>query len=176
MSNDMIKKIHALESDFHNTLTTIKESFNDHLDTINENTQEIESNAEHLHAIEQKIEKLHTRMDSMHMMFKQIIMQSRVSVELNLDEQRVFSLLSCYKNYVKMKDVVERTRLSKQDINDIITSLMDKGIPVVRRSMASETFLRMDPEFSALQERQQIIKISPAVHQQFANQSLGSFL
>ena len=52
------------------TFTKIKEEFEDHLDSINENTNEIHSNYEYLCELDSKIEKLNEKLEEI-MMFMQ---------------------------------------------------------------------------------------------------------
>ncbi len=156
-------------------LSEIKEAHNDHLETINENTQEIEASSDQVHEIEAKLDKLNMRMDAMHMVLKQLVFEHRLSVQLTLNEQKLFSLLCAHKNYLKMDYVIARLRLPELAVKELVTALMDKGIPVVRKEHGGGSFLRMDPDFSQLQQQQGIIKVSPAVHQQFANQQLEAF-
>ncbi len=180
--SQLSRKVHELEQHLHAScseitagISEIKEAHQDHLDTINENTQEIEATSDQVHEIETKLDKLNLRMDAMHMVLKQLVFEHRLSVQLNLNEQKLFSLLCAHKNYLKMEYVVERLRLSDVIVKELVTALMDKGIPVVRKEHGGGSFLHMDPAFSQLQQQQGMIKISPAVHQQFANQQLEAF-
>lgn len=175
---ELSRKIREIEQHLDATysqISEIKEVHNDHLDTINENTQELEATSDQVHEIEAKLDKLNMRMDAMHMVLKQLVFEHRLSVQLNLNEQKLFSLLCAHKNYLKMDYVVARLRLPELAVKELVTALMDKGIPVVRKEHGGGSFLHMDPAFSQLQQQQGIIKISPAVHQQFANQQLEAF-
>lgn len=179
---ELSRKIHEIEqhldatcSQISSEISEIKEVHQDHLETINENTQELEATSDQVHEIEAKLDKLNMRMDAMHMVLKQLVFEHRLSVQLTLNEQKLFSLLCARKNYLKMDYVVARLRLPELAVKELVTALMDKGIPVVRKEHGGGSFLHMDPTFSQLQQQQGIIKISPAVHQQFANQQLEAF-
>lgn len=179
---ELSRKMHEIEqhldatcSQISSELSQIKEAHQDHLETINENTQEIEATSDQAHEIEAKLDKLNMRMDAMHLVLKQLVFEHRLSVQLTLHEQKLFSLLCAHKNYLKMDYVVARLRLPELTVKELVTALMDKGIPVVRKEHGGGSFLHMDPAFSQLQQQQGIIKISPAVHQQFANQQLEAF-
>jgi len=54
---------------------TIREEFEDHLDAINENTNEIQANYEHMCELESKVEKVNARLDEIQLMLNQILMQ-----------------------------------------------------------------------------------------------------
>ena len=152
----------------------VKEEFEEHLTAINENTDEINNVHDHLGELDGKIEKLNARIDTIHMMFQQLIVQTRVSVELSPNEQRIFALL-CAHPYVSITDTGIKATMSQEEAEDALTSLADKGIPIVRKMKDGETYLKLDDEFRKLQEKQRIVKVNPAILQQMENKVLNSF-
>jgi len=152
----------------------VKEEFEEHLQAINENTDEINASHDALGELDGKMEKLNARIDTIHMMFQQLLLQTRVSVELGLAEQRVFSLLYLHP-YVPLIEMGVKTSLSQNEVEDILTSLADKGVVIVRRVKDGETYLKLDDDFRRLQEQYQMVKVSPAIMQQVENKALQSF-
>lgn len=152
----------------------VKEEFEEHLQAINENTDEINASHDALGELDGKMEKLNARIDTIHMMFQQLLLQTRVSIELSVTEQRVFSLLYTYL-YVPMVEIGVKTGLSQAEVDDVFTSLADKGVIIIRKVKDEETYLKLDDDFRRLQEQHQMVKVSPAIMQQVENRVLNSF-
>ena len=94
-------------------LSRINEEFEDHLDSINENTNEIQANYEYLCEIDNKIEKLSEKLEEIQLILskmtgKKLEMQSSSSYvkPLTRAEQQIFLVLyilfslwnNCYQN------------------------------------------------------------------------------
>lgn len=154
---------------------SMKEELDEHLLAINENTRDLDQQAAAVSVLEEKFEKLHLRMDAMHMMFRKLIMQAKVRVDLSCSEQKVFALLFEFGKYVPTKFIAEKACFGSEDLEETVTSLCDKGIPIERRVIGDREYLKMDQDFRMIQAREQIVQVSPSVMQQMENKLLVSF-
>lgn len=163
-----------MDSNIRAAFSKVREEFEEHLQAINENTSEINTTHDYLGEMDEKIEKLNSRIDTIHMMFQQLLLQTRVSVELSLAEQRVFTLL-CLHSYVPLAEMGMKTTLSAEEVEEILTSLADKGIPIIRKTKDGDIYIKLDDDFRKLQEKNPIVKVNPSVMQQMENKVLQSF-
>ena len=103
-SDAMSQLHHQLKSAF----STVKEEMDEHLESINDNTTEIQENSDRLVELENKIDKLESRMEEIHLMFRQVINTTKVSIELNLEEQKVFLILYTHDSFLSAEQIADR--------------------------------------------------------------------
>ncbi|HLC98989.1 MAG TPA: hypothetical protein VJC00_03220 [Candidatus Nanoarchaeia archaeon] len=165
----------GMEMKIRNSFGVIKEEFEDHLDAINENTEELQSQYGSLCELNRKIEKLNERVDQMSAMVKELVSE-RSSINLTLDEQRVFLVLYTHdEGFLSFDEVVERTHFNADYCRDMITSMLDKGIRLTREVTEGKLHFKLNPYFKARQIRENIVKIDPSVLRQMENKVLGSY-
>ncbi len=175
MKRDIVSSLKSEVSGITKDMSTIQEACDDHLLAINENTEEINSTQTSVEQIESKLEKLNSRIDTMHMMFNQIMWQTKITIELNNDEQALFQVLCSHKDFLTL-DFVKRTiNMSEEDIRAFITSLIDKGIPVLAKDQGGQVFLKLDSEFRKLQRKHKVVKVNKAVSRRYENKQLAHF-
>lgn len=158
-----------------NSFSVIKEEFEDHLNAINENTQEIESHYESISELNRKIEKLNERMDQVSAIVKEFA-QERNSISLSPDEQRMF--LTLYINeegFISFDEIIERTHFNPDHARNLIASMLDKGVRMVREITEGNLYLKLNPYFKARQLRENIVKINPDVIRKMENKVLEAF-
>lgn len=165
----------VLNKRVHDEFVSIKEELDEHLLAVNENTKDIEQHDSILTVLDDKVEKLNLRMDTIQRMFRSFIMQTRVRVDLSMNEQKLFVLLVEFGKYIPASYASEKIVLSFEDLEDCITSLCDKGIPVEKRVIGDKAYLKIDEDFRKLQQHEPIVHISPFVLQQMENKVLASF-
>lgn len=154
---------------------SVKEELDEHLLAINENTRDIEGQQNILDALEEKMERLNMRVDTIQRMFRNFIMQTRVRVDLSINEQKIFVLLYEFGKYIPLHYLLLKSSMTSADLEDCIVSLSDKGIPVERRTIGEKAYLKMDEDFRKLQASEPIVRISSSVVQQMENKMLASF-
>ncbi|PIN87328.1 hypothetical protein COV19_00405 [Candidatus Woesearchaeota archaeon CG10_big_fil_rev_8_21_14_0_10_44_13] len=154
---------------------TVQEEFEDHLDAINENTQELQHHHDAISELNRKLEKINERIDEMQLMIKQVYMDKR-DISLNFDEQKIFLLLYTHENgYLSFDEISAKTGFSPDYTRSMINSMLDKGISMIREIIDAKLFFRLNPRFRAMQAKENIVQIEPAVVRQFENRMLGSF-
>ena len=149
--------------------TKIRQEFEEHLQAINENTNEISANYEYTCEIQGKLDKLSDRVDQIQMYLEtnsNIVFEKRNNFDvkrLNRVEQQVFLVIYTLeeeKGSLTYEDIAGKLNMSEQLISNYITSLIEKGVPILKRYINSKPYLRLDPEFKTLQAKENILQLS----------------
>lgn len=149
--------------------TKIKHEFEEHLQAINENTNEIAANYEYTLELEKKLDKISERIDQI-----QMYLESNSNIEirknrhfdvqkLNRREQEVFLViytLEDEKGGLTYEDIAKNLNISEHLASNYVISLIEKGVPILKRYINSKPYLRLDPEFKTLQAKENILQLS----------------
>ena len=147
----------------------IKEDLEDHLESINQNTDEIQSNYSYLCEIDSKINKLGERLDQIEMFLKK-------SAGLKVEEKPIFNIspltkreqeiflvlytLDGMKDNTTYKDLAKRCGLTEQIAMGYVDNLMRKGIPITRKIISNKICLKINSYFKTLQAKENILKLN----------------
>ena len=148
--------------------STIKHEFDEHLQAINENTNEISANYEYVCEIESKLDRISERLDQMQMFLEN---NSSFTVErkgkfevrmLNDKEKQVF--LAIYtmedRDGITYGEIGEMLSMSEQLAGNYVTSMIEKGVPIIKRYVNGKPRLNLDPDFKTLQAKENILQVS----------------
>lgn len=160
-------EVDKLQKAFKAEFLRIKHQLEEHLQAINENTNEISANYEYICEIEQKLERLSGRVDHLQMYLE----NSAIAVKrndfdvkrLNRREQEVFLVIYTLeeeKGSVTYDDIASRLDISDRLAGNYVTSLIEKGVPIIKRYLNSKPYLKLDPEFKTLQAKENILQLS----------------
>jgi hypothetical protein len=143
----------------------LREELNDHLNAINENTDEIETNFSYLINLEKKFNLLEKKLDKIMSMLAHVAPQDTGEKEvkrinINDKEQQVFSILYDSPRALDCKQMASRLRRSETFVRYNINALLSKGIPISKHVMNRTTYFLVDPEFKELQCKQNILNLS----------------
>ena len=147
----------------------IRNEFEEHLQSINENTNEISANYEYICEIERKIDQLSERVDGLQMYVEsssniEIAKKNNFDVKrLNRREQDVFLVIYTLeeeRGSLTYDDIAKKLNISEQLAGSYVTSLIEKGVPIIKRYINSKPYLRLDPEFKTLQAKENILQLS----------------
>ena len=156
-------------------LGNVREELDEHLQSINENTNELEIQNSFICEIDNRLTKLEEKMDELHFLLKQLVTRAKLSVELSKDEQRVFLILYTHSKFMTTDEIGHNAFLEKELTDESITGMMDKGIPIDREIFDGNVYYRMNKEFKLRQAKENIIKIDTDVTGQFQNMMLKQF-
>lgn len=137
----------------------IRQEMTEHLEAINNNTNEIQSNYEAILELQSKIEHLSERLDNLTLMLNPHF--SQISPNLNNMERELFLILYHSDKPLSSHDFSHKTGLPLETIEHSIESLISKGIPLIVVSdieKSKNTYI-LDPIFKDLQSRKNIINI-----------------
>lgn len=147
----------------------MRDELEEHLQAINENTNEIAANYEYICEVENKLDILSARIDEIQMYlqyYSNDFIAKKTSFEvrrLSRMEQRVFLVIYTLeeeKGSVTYEDIAKRLKISEQLAGSYVTSLIEKGVPILKRYLNSKPYLRLDPEFKTLQAKENILQLS----------------
>ena len=150
-------------------LGEIRYEIDEHLQAINENTNEIAANYEYICEIESKLDKLSEMVDQILMCLETnssiaIARSSNFNVkQLNRREQEVFLVIYTLeeeKGSLTYADIANKLRISEQLAANYVTSLIEKGVPIIKRYINSKPYLKLDPVFKTLQTKENILQLS----------------
>ncbi|MEK6983117.1 MAG: hypothetical protein AABX33_00960 [Nanoarchaeota archaeon] len=147
----------------------IKHDLEEHLQAINENTNEIAANYEYICEIETKLDRISERVDQIQLCMESnsgSLIQKSGNFEvrrLNRTEQQVFLVIYTLeeeKGSLTYGDIALRLGISEQLAGNYVTSLIEKGVPIIKRYLNSKPYLRLDPDFKTLQTKENILQLS----------------
>ena len=162
-------KLNRLNNRLKEELSKIRHDLDEHLQAINENTNEISANYEYIHEIENRLDRLGERIDQIQMYLEA---NSNITItkintfdvkRLNRREQEVFLViytLEDEKGGITYEDIAKELNISSQLAGNYVTSLIEKGVPILKRYINSKPYLRLDPEFKTLQAKENILQLS----------------
>ncbi|MCB9359538.1 hypothetical protein H6503_06420 [Candidatus Woesearchaeota archaeon] len=151
----------------------VKKEFEDHLESINENTSEIQSNYEMLVKLETRLDKLESSIADIHRFIQQYKSQniyflddkeqeSFTVLPLTDEEKRVFRVmyeLDIEDAKITYSLLADLLKISTSLVREYVISLIEKGIPIVKNYLNQSVYLRLEPKFRDIQMKQNILNI-----------------
>lgn len=143
--------------DITNNLASIKDELDEHLDTINENSREIDENRVMISSLHEQLCKLTDVVNELSFSGED---RMQAKIELSRSEQIVFEALYTEPGPMTYGFLARRSGKPVSVVRDIVFELVKKGVPVVKlRDELGAYHLALDMEFRELQARQQIVQI-----------------
>jgi len=133
------------------------------LDSVNQNTNEIQSNYEFLCELDSKIEKLNEKVDEIRMfLFPELTSKTHTIEPLTKREQEIFLILyTSEEKELTFVDIARQVGLPPSLIKNYISNLIKKGVSIIRNSCSDgRIFLTLDKEFRAIQAKENIVKLN----------------
>ncbi|MFH1439106.1 MAG: helix-turn-helix domain-containing protein [Candidatus Woesearchaeota archaeon] len=166
------KRLKEIESSLKDTFRVVKDELDDHRESINQNTNEIQGNYEYLCKLDSKIGKLAERIDELSMFIRQLQGQQKkkfVVSQLTRKEQEVFLVI--YMNEgITIKDIGRRLGLTEEIAVCYVNNLTTKGVPLIKKRIGTMTeVFALDEDFKALQTKENIVGINETVSQSILN-------
>ena len=166
-------KLNSFNSNIKNAFNSIKKEFEQHLESINENTNEIQSNYELLLKLEYKFDKLETKMAEIESFFKQFNNQNMYFLDDKNNDSFVISPLTKYERKVfkviyeleeegikvSYPKIAELLKISTSLVRNYILSLTEKGVPIVKNYINNKIYINLEPKFKEIQTKNNIINL-----------------
>ena len=149
-------------------LSQVREEFDEHLESINDNTSEIHQNFSCLSELDEKLDKLSERLESLELFLEKkhgFDNKSKPKFQiksLTEKEKAIFLTLYTLENEQKpttYRQIQINTGLPKTLIQGYITSLIEKGVPITKAYINNIIHLKMDQQFKAEQAKHNIVKL-----------------
>jgi hypothetical protein len=137
----------------------VRDALEEHLSAINENTTEIQSMFDFLQEMEIKVDKLSQRLDNVQMSFGQPIEKPFVQ-PLDQLEKKIFLVLYTEEIPITYEEMSFKARVPLSTIPDCVSSLINKGIPLLRSRVNEQLFFKISPSFKDIQAKENLINLS----------------
>ena len=136
----------------------IKIILEEYLQSINENSSEIQSIFDYLAELEHKVERLNHRLDQLQLNQEN---SGKLSITpLNQLEKKVFLALYTEEVPLSYYEIAAKADLPLSIAQEIISALGKKNIPLLRTFLHDKVFFKLDPKFKDLQAKEQLVNLS----------------
>ncbi len=156
------------------TLKGIREEFDDHLESINDNTNEIQANYEYISKIDEKLEKMKKQLDQLESWMSRMTGVSVTEEEerrifLTENEKRVFLILytASEEDRITYGKMAEDLNENEFLVRGYVTNLLEKGVPIQKRYSERQVYLSLDREFREKQAKNNIVGLSQTTVKEF---------
>ncbi|MEK6916915.1 MAG: HTH domain-containing protein [Nanoarchaeota archaeon] len=154
------------ESKLREAFDKIKSEMTDHLDAINENTTEINSNTDYIKQLEIMILKLEERLDIAEMKLSESNGEKTFSYEefegvvLTQKEKEIFMILyETNGDLLDYKKIARSLGLTEELVRKYIAGIINKGIPIIKKYFDDRTYLVLDADFRNLQAKKNVLRL-----------------
>lgn len=137
----------------------IRFALEEHLSAINENTSEIQSLFDYLHEMEIKIDKVTQRLDQMQLNQDNVLVKSSLQPLDNV-EKKIFLVLYTEESPLSFDEICRKTNYTLALVQEAITTISNKGIPLSRSHFNNKMFVKLDPDFKEMQAKQNLVNLS----------------
>jgi len=169
----VLNKLEEVEKGAKKSFSKVKKEFEEHLEAINENTNEIQSNYELMLKLESKIDKMENALAEINRFISQYKSQNVYFLDdeednpftvlpLTLEEKRVFRAiyeLEAENVKVTYAAIADLMGISSSLAREYITSLIEKGVPVIKNYLNQKVYLNLEPNFKDIQTKQNIVNL-----------------
>lgn len=143
----------------------VKEELSNHLETINENTNEFQANYEYICEINSRIDKLNEKIDDIQVMLSKIVntkikkqYDEKFFVEpLTINEKQVFKVIYAADKKLKYSDIAKQTNMSQSLVRTYVTNLIEKGVPITKEYVQGKPLIALNLEFKELQAKKNLV-------------------
>ncbi len=151
--------INNLKDEVVSPLADVREELNDHLCSINENTDEIQSLYCYIGEVDKKMDAIMQRLQRVEM----FLMGENIKEDikpLNTDEKQVFLSLYTESAPLTYDDIALKNDIDPSFVKNILTQLVKKGIPITKTFYKEKCFVRLDKMFKERQAKENIVNLS----------------
>ena len=159
--------IESIRHCFEAALSGIREEFDDHRESINGNTYEIEANYELLCKLDSKVDRLQEQFERLQISVSKLLDASPASsvvegIDLDEKEKEVFLVLytSSGERPFTYREIAAAVKESEFLVRGYITNMIEKGIPIEKRYVNETAYVSLDKSFTERQAKENIVKLS----------------
>lgn len=170
-----IKKLKNIDDKLKKSFSTVKEEMEEHLQAINENSEEISAVYEHLSELDCKMDKLSTRVEQIQLMMKQMIQnqaQMGFKIELDFEEQKIFLALYAFGDNLTLTDIARKTNINEIEVEKKLQLMSAKGVNILEKAISSKKYYSLETEFKNLQAKTHLVEIDRIVANQIFNKQI----
>ena len=157
-----------------NALSSIREELDEHRSAINDNTSEIQGSFEAVNQLSLKIDKVNERLDELTLLIKGQKNLKKFSVApLKTREKEVFRAfyeLNEKFAFITYEQLSRKVGLTKEMVISAVSSMISKGVPILKRFVGRTCLLKIEPSFKEEQAKGNIIGLDVPLTHWFAVQ------
>ena len=143
----------------HEAFSQIRDEFEDHLEAINENTNEIQSNYEFLCELDSRIEKLNEKIDKIQFLLEGKREINYEIMPLTRREQEIFLVLYTSNDFLSYSDIAKKTTLTFSLVQAYISNIIAKGTPILKKYINNKVLLYLEPAFKNTQAKENLVQV-----------------
>ncbi|MBW3003228.1 hypothetical protein KY328_03705 [Candidatus Woesearchaeota archaeon] len=154
-------KLNILTSSLKRSFAKIKEEFDMHLSSINDNTKEIAANAERMDDIDTRIEKLSEKLDEILMILSQLPNDTKTYLvkPLTINEKQVLMAIYASSKPISHSRIAQNLNLSESLVNTYVEGIISKKIPLIITYKDGKPYLALDNSFKEKQAKENLLGI-----------------
>jgi hypothetical protein len=168
--DDKKENIRKINEELKSAFSQIREEFDEHLDAINENTNEIQANYEYLCEIDNKINKLNEKIEEIQLILSKLTGQKldlkpeyyRID-PLGPEEQKMFLAIYSEDKPLSYMELAKRVGKPLTLVRSYVTNLIEKGIPINKSYVKGRPHVMIDAGFKSLQAKKNIVGINQQI-------------
>lgn len=162
-----------LHTNIKKSFSRVKEELEGHLDSINQNTGEIQNIYDYMQEIDGKIEKLNERLDDLHLYLAPEKQEAQFAVDLSHREQEVFVILYAAEDGVTAQEIARKLGFTDEMVQRYVYNMIMKGIPILKQFEGDIMVLHLDLKFKDLQAKKNVLKLNESIlHQLLDDKAL----
>ncbi len=133
-------------------------SLEDHLQSINDNSAEIQSLFDYLQELELKMDRISSRLDEVQIQHEHMVKKD--VQPLNHLEKQIFLVLYTEEFAMTVHDICEKTKLPSSVVQERINTIITKGVPLVRSYVDKQVYIQIDGQFKERQAKENLVNLS----------------
>jgi predicted transcriptional regulator len=133
-------------------------SLEDHLQSINDNSAEIQSLFDYLQELELKMDRISSRLDEVQIQHEHMVKKD--VQPLNHLEKQIFLVLYTEEFAMTVPDICEKTKLPSSVVQERINTIITKGVPLVRSYVDKQVYIQIDGQFKERQAKENLVNLS----------------
>lgn len=150
---DLRKEVTLLKKGVRDAFLKVQDESDEHLDSINQNTNEIQSLQEVCSELDCKIDKLGERLDDIQLLLENVglVQKSEFDfakkIELTKSEHEIYDLLINSTDELTYLNISHNTGFDQDSIKSILSRLVEKGVPIVQKFLNNIAYISVHEEF-----------------------------
>lgn len=157
------KKLEDMEKNVKESFRNLKSELEDHLDSINDNTNEVEYFAELMMEFDNRLTRMENAIFSMTSKVNQIIPDDNHprSAKLTDKEADVFQIIFRSENEpVGLNDLSKQTNITENNVKKIVQNMIEKQIPIISTDTTNGRFFYVEESFREKQLKFNVLNLS----------------
>lgn len=156
-----LQNIQDMNSKIKAAFDMVKSEMEDHRESINENTNELQSVYEYMYEIDAKLQKMNERLDEVQLTVSGKAKPHEEVQRLTLREKEVALVLYMENSALSADLIAKRTGLTEDLVKGYLKSMLSKGVPI----KDSEGNYFFNAHFKNLQATANILQLNEAISQ-----------